>query len=51
MRIYPRNINNSRQYAVAHEKGSRWVTIIEEGFIQKARQTVVVAFWEKMAAH
>ena len=23
----------------------------EEGFIQKARQTVVVAFWGKMAAH
>ena len=24
---------------------------IEEGFIQKARQTVVIAFWGKMAAH
>ena len=24
---------------------------IEEGFIRKARQTVVVAFWGKMTAH
>ena len=25
--------------------------IIEEGFIKKPRQTVVVAFWGKMATH
>ena len=27
------------------------IEFIAEGFKQKARQTVVVAFWEKMAAY
>ena len=44
--------STSGPWAAGDTRVLQWYLIsIEEGFTQKSRQTVLVAFWGKMAAH